>query len=228
MKLSGLQKLSLLDYPGKVCCTVFTPGCNFRCPFCHNASLVQNPNEAPLITEDYFFSYIEKRKDMLDAVCVTGGEPLLQPDIEPFLKKIKSLGLLIKIDTNGSFPERLKSIVNKGLCDYVAMDIKSSEKGYSNVAGLSKFNYSSIDESIDFLKKGTIPYEFRTTVVKQLHTEEEFLSISERIKGAMRYCLQNFVNSDNVIDKSLSPFSDEEMKRFASYFNGKVGEVIIR
>lgn len=228
MKLSGLQKLSLLDYPGKVCCTVFTPGCNFRCPFCHNASLVQNPNEAPLITEDYFFSYIEKRKDMLDAVCVTGGEPLLQPDIEPFLKKIKSLGLLIKIDTNGSFPERLKSIVNKGLCDYVAMDIKSSEKGYSNVAGLSKFNYSSIDESIDFLKKGTIPYEFRTTVVKQLHTDEDFLSISERIKGASRYCLQNFVNSDNVIDKSLSPFSDEEMKRFASYFNGKVGEVIIR
>ncbi|HZJ75295.1 MAG TPA: anaerobic ribonucleoside-triphosphate reductase activating protein [Clostridia bacterium] len=228
MKLAGLQKLSLLDYPGKVCCTVFTPGCNFRCSFCHNASLVQNPNDAPIISEEYFFSYIEKRKDMLDAVCITGGEPLLQPDIEPFLERIKSYGLLVKTDTNGSFPERLKSIVNKGLCDYVAMDVKSSEKGYLNVIGLSDFDYSSIDESIDFLKKGTVPYEFRTTVAKQLHTDEDFLSISERIKGAERYCLQNFVNSDNVIDKSLSPFSDEEMKRFASYFNGKVDEVIIR
>lgn len=228
MKLSGLQKLSLLDYPGKVCCTVFTPGCNFRCPFCHNASLVQNPNEAPIFSEDEFFSYIEKRKDMLDAVCVTGGEPLLQPDIETFLEKIKSLGLLVKLDTNGSFPEKLHSLVKKGLCDYVAMDIKSSEKGYPKATGLSSFDYSSIDKSIDFLKKGTVPYEFRTTIAKELHTDEDFLSIAERIKGAKRYCIQGFVNSDNVIDKSLTPFSDEEMKRFAAYFNGKVEEIIVR
>lgn len=227
MKLAGLQKLSLLDYPGKTCCTVFTFGCDFRCPFCHNGSLVLG-SEASGLTEDEFFSYLRQRKNMLDGVCVTGGEPLLQDGIGRFLADIKALGYLVKLDTNGSFPESLKELVKKGLTDYVAMDIKSSEKGYLKAIGLSDFEYSKIERSIDFLMEGNVPYEFRTTAIRELHCDIDFLSIAERIRGAARYSLQSFVNSDDVIDKSLSAFTRSDMERIASYFYDKVKEVIIK
>lgn len=228
MKIAGLQKLSLLDYPEKICCTVFTSGCNFRCPFCHNSSLVLDLDEATYMTEDDFFSYIEKRRNLLDGVCVSGGEPLIHAGIEQFLRKIKDLGYLVKLDTNGSFPERLKELVNKRLCDYVAMDIKSSRSGYLKAIGLSSFEYLKIEKSIKFLMENTVAYEFRTTAVKELHSNNDFISISEQIKGASRYVIQNFVNSDDVIDKSLSAFSQQELEEFASHFHGKVGEVIIK
>lgn len=227
LKLAGLQKLSLLDYPGKTCCTVFTFGCDFRCPFCHNGSLVLGQEDLG-ITEDEFFLYLKQRKNVLDGVCVTGGEPLIHSDIERFLRDIKSIGYLVKLDTNGSFPEKMMDLAKKGLIDYIAMDIKSSEKGYLKSVGLSDFEYSKIERSIDFLMEGNIPYEFRTTAVKELHSDSDFLSIAERINGAARYSLQGFVNSDDVIDKNLSAFSRSDMERIASYFYGKVKEVIVK
>ncbi len=224
MKLAGLQKLSLLDFPGITCCTVFTPGCNFRCPFCHNAPLVLGSDE-PLIPEEDFFAYLNKRKNVLQGVCVSGGEPLLQPDIEPFLIKIRALGYAVKLDTNGSFPEKLESLCRKGLLDYVAMDIKSSEEGYLKTIGLKEFDLDKIRRSVAFLKEGMVPYEFRTTVVKELHGEREMKAIAVWLSGSRRYTLQAFVNSENVIDNALSAPSKEEIAAFAALFTDKVEEI---
>ncbi len=224
MKLAGLQKLSLLDFPGLPCCTVFTPGCNFRCPFCHNASLVLGSDE-PLLPEEEFFAYLKKRQNVLKGVCISGGEPLLQPDIEPFVVKIRALGCAVKLDTNGSFPEKLEELCESGLLDYVAMDIKSSEDGYLKTIGLEHFDLEKIRRSVAFLKKGTVPYEFRTTVVKELHTEREMKAIADWLFGARRYVLQAFVDSENVIDRALSPPSEEELSRYAALFEGKVDEI---
>ncbi len=228
MRLAGLQKLSLLDFPGKTCCTVFTLGCNFRCPFCHNGSLVLCSDNSIRLSEEEFFAYLIQRKKLIEGVCITGGEPLIHSDIEEFMKKIKALGYLVKLDTNGSFPEKLASIIEKGLCDFVAMDIKASKDGYLRAIGLSDFEYSKIEKSMDVLLKSNIPYEFRTTVVKEIHSDDDFKSIAERIKGAPRYTLQSFVNSDDVINKRLSSYSQTDIERFASYFFGKVGEIVIK
>lgn len=228
MILAGLRKLSLLDFPGKTCCTVFTLGCNFRCPFCHNGSLVVDLDNSPRVSEEDFFAYLIQRKKLLEGVCVTGGEPLIHPDIECFLQKIKDLGYLVKLDTNGSFPDKLKNLIKKDLCDFVAMDIKASKDGYLRAIGLSDFEYLKIERSIDILLKGNVPYEFRTTVVKEIHSDDDFKTLAQRIKGAPRYTLQSFVNSDDVINKKLNPCTQEEIERFASYFRGNVGEIVIK
>ena len=175
--ICGLQKMTLLDFPGKVACTVFLGGCNFRCPFCHNASLVTHIPEKADMDEERLFAFLTKRKGILDGVCVTGGEPLLQPDIENFLRKIKDLGYLVKLDTNGSFPEKLKDLVEKKLVDYVAMDIKNSMKRYGETIGLDTRYSDAIAESVSYLKEGHVPFEFRTTVVKHYHSKERFDSI---------------------------------------------------
>ncbi len=212
MKICGFQKLTLLDFPGRVACTVFTGGCNFRCPFCHNALLVTELSGTEEIPKSEVVNYLKKRAGILDGICVTGGEPLLQPDIEEFLSELKSLSLAVKLDTNGSFPEKLRRIVEKGLCDYVAMDIKNSKERYAETVGIDGFDISPIEESVDFLLSKRVDFEFRTTVVRELHTEEDIEKISRWISGAPRYFLQNFVDSGKLIGDNLSPVSPEKLE----------------
>ena len=210
MNIKGLQKTTLLDFPEKLACTVFTGGCNFRCPFCHNASLVLTPSKVESISEEDFFSYISKRKGMLDGVCITGGEPLLSPDIEEFIKKIRSCGLLVKLDTNGSFPDKLEHLLNEGLLDYIAMDIKNSKQKYAMTAGLDSFP-SKIEKSIDIIIKKAPDYEFRTTVVRELHNTQDIVDIASRIKNAKKYFLQSYVDSGDTIIEGFSAYSATEM-----------------
>ena len=186
MKIPYFQKLTLLDYPSKTAATVFTHGCNFRCPFCHNASLVERPAEAE-IDETEFFAFLEKRKGLLDGVCITGGEPLLQPDIADFIAEIKRMGFLVKLDTNGSFPDKLEALLTSGNVDYVAMDIKNSPEKYGETVGLATPPLDKIRASVELLKNGAIDYEFRTTAVKEFHTESDFLAIGKWLAGDSRY-----------------------------------------
>lgn len=229
MKISGLQKMTLLDYPGKIAATVFTGGCNFRCPFCHNASLVLNDRRAQeAISEEEFFDFLAKRKGLLDGVCISGGEPLLQEDIRQFISGIKSLGFLVKLDTNGSFPSRLKELAGDGLIDYVAMDIKNSPAGYAKTAGTAGDVLPKIKESVTFLLAGHVEYEFRTTVVKGFHTKEDFAAIGKWIQGAGRYFLQNFVDSGDLIQPGLRGVEKAELAAFADVVRGYVPSVQIR
>lgn len=212
MKLYGLQKLTLLDFPGHTACTVFTGGCNFRCPFCHNALLVTEIDPSATMEEEEFFKFLAKRKGILDGVCITGGEPLLNPDIAPFIRRIKEMGFLVKLDTNGSFPDRLQSLMEEGLLDFVAMDIKNSFEKYSLTIGVEA-DTAAIEKSIDLLLSGQVDYEFRTTTINELHTEEDIEKIATRIRGAKAYFLQNFVDSGNLIGEGLSPVPEENMIR---------------
>ena len=212
MLIKGLQKLTLLDYPGKMACTVFTAGCNFRCPFCHNASLVTNIDEERISEED-FFSFLQKRQGIIEGVCVTGGEPTLQPDLKEFLKKIKDLGYSVKLDTNGYRPEVLKDVVNSGLVDYVAMDIKNSQAKYASTCGLDNLDIAKINESVEFLMSGVVDYEFRTTVVKELHTEDDIQDIVSWIKGAKKYFLQGFIGSGDLICTGYSGYDKTDLQK---------------
>lgn len=212
MLISGLQKLTLLDYPGKVACTVFTGGCNFRCPFCHNAPLVLPERLAHDTDEEQVLAFLKKRQGTLDGVAITGGEPLLHKDIAQFLEKVKALGYSIKLDTNGSFPDRLIEIVSAGLVDRVAMDIKNSPELYPQTTGCETLDMAKIDRSREFLLSGAVDYEFRTTVVKGLHTEESLLSAAKWISGAKEYYLQQFKDSGDVLDiGTLCAFDEREM-----------------
>lgn len=211
MKIGGLMKMTLLDYPGKIACTVFLEGCNFRCPFCHNLPIVDFCSSDEM-SEEEFFTFLAKRKGLLDGVCVTGGEPLLNPGISDFLKKIKDLSFNVKLDTNGSFPKKLKEIAKLGLCDYVAMDIKNSPSKYSETAGCGKITFDSVKESIDFLKESGIPHEFRTTVVKEFHTAKDIAEIAQIIGEEENYFIQPFRDGETVIQSGLTEFDSEELK----------------
>ncbi len=214
MILKGLQKTTLLDFPGKLACTVFTGGCNFRCPFCHNASLVMRPSEVEEISVGDFLSYISKRSGLLDGVCITGGEPLLNKDIDGFIKSIRELGLLIKLDTNGTFPERLEHLLDSGLVDYVAMDIKNSPEKYALTAGVDKdLDISLLQKSIDIIINKAPDYEFRTTVVRELHDENDIRSITHWLKDTRRYFLQKYVDSGDVLCAGYSAYDDADMIR---------------
>lgn len=228
MIIYGLQKLSLLDYPGKTACTVFTGGCNFRCPYCHNASLVVGLNEIEPVEYDDFFAFLTKRKNILDGVCITGGEPLLQPDIEEFIREIKKLGYSVKLDTNGSFPEKLIRLVDEKLIDYVAMDIKNSPEKYSLTAGISELDFSKINSSVEFLLADNVDYEFRTTVVKELHTKEDFVLIGDWIKGAKRYYIQSFIDSGDILGGMFSAYGKNELEKIKEYMQGFVNDTQIR
>ena len=210
MIIKGLQQTTLLDFPGKVACTVFTAGCNFRCPFCHNASLVISPDTSDRISEEELFAFLKKRRGILDGVCITGGEPLLQRDIEEFIAKIRELGLAVKLDTNGAYPERLRSIIDKGLVDYVAMDIKNSKEKYALTAG-ADVDIDKISESVRILMASDVEYEFRTTVVRELHSPEDIKSIGEWIAGADKYFLQSFTDSGEIIGVGYSAHSPQDM-----------------
>ena len=209
MKLGGLMKMTLLDFPGRIACTVFTAGCDFRCPFCHNASLVLTPEAG--LTEDAFLSFLKKRQGMLDGVCISGGEPLLWPDIAEFIGRIRALGYAVKLDTNGAHPEVLRSLIGAGLLDYVAMDIKNSREKYAKTAGLGDMP-QGVEESVSLLLSGIVPYEFRTTVVDELHDVSDFSAIGEWIAGAPRYFLQKFTDSGDLIGEGLSAPSDDKLR----------------
>lgn len=215
MLISGLQKLTLLDYPGRVACTVFTGGCNFRCPFCHNAPLVLPERLARDSSEEAVLAFLSKRRGVLDGVAVTGGEPLLHRDIGAFLEKVKALGFSVKLDTNGSFPDRLRALVSAGLVDRVAMDVKNSPALYEKTAGAA-VDMAAIARSRDFLLSGSVDYEFRTTVVKGLHTKESLMDAARWIRGAKEYYLQQFKDSGDVLAiEGLGAFDEKEMHALA-------------
>lgn len=226
MIINGFQKMTLLDFPGKVACTVFTGGCNFRCPFCHNASLLDGMAEK--ISEEEVLAFLKKRKGLLDGVCITGGEPLLQHDIADFIRKVREMGYAVKLDTNGSFPIKLKELVTSGLIDYAAMDVKNCPEKYSITAGCEKLTFSNVEESIDFLLGGNIEYEFRTTVVKEYHTVSDIEKLAKRISGAKRYFLQYFVDSGNVLKDGLHPVNKEIMGKMRAAAENYVCSAEIR
>ena len=228
MKIYGLQKLTLLDYPGKTACTIFTGGCNFRCPFCHNALLVTDIDESDTYTEEEILSFLSKRQGLLDGVCITGGEPLMHSDIIEFVKRIKELGYKVKLDTNGTFPERLKELLENSLIDYVAMDIKNCKEKYAKTAGITNIALSNIEKSINLLKSSDIEYEFRTTVVKEFHETDDIEKIAEWISGAKNYFLQNFEDSGNLIGENLSPVSKDTLIEMQSCANAFVKNTQIR
>jgi len=225
--IKGFQKLTLLDYPGKTACTVFTGGCNFRCPFCHNAGLVTRL-DTEIITESEIFEHLKKRQGILDGIAITGGEPLLQGDIEEFLSKVREYDYAIKLDTNGSFPQKLKSIIEKGLCDYVAMDIKNSKEKYPETVGIDTFDLSAIEESVEILKESSVPFEFRTTVTKNFHTIIDIENIGKWIAGTENYYLQNFVDSGNLIDSNVEGVSKAEMEEMLEAVKKYVATAEIR
>ena len=227
MQINGFQKLTLLDFPGKVACIVFTPGCNFRCPFCHNASLVTHI-DGESIEEEEILSYLKKRQGLLDGVVVTGGEPTLQGDLADFLGKVKALGYAVKLDTNGTSPEKLKTLVEKGLVDYVAMDIKNTAAKYPVTAGCGSDVLGKVEESIDFLLADTVDYEFRTTVTAELHTPQDIGDIAKRIKGAKRYFLQNFIDSGDIVSPGNTPVTPQVMAEMVKTAQDLVGSASAR
>lgn len=227
--ICGLQKTTLLDYPGHLAATVFLGGCNFRCPFCHNGGLL-GPDATSLYSREELLAFFEKRKHVLEGVCITGGEPTLQPEaLEALIVDLRALGLLIKLDTNGTRPDIIKHLVEQGLLDYIAMDIKAAPGHYLDVCGNPSLSIEAVKESVAWLIAGTLPYEFRTTVVKGLHTAEDFGQIGPWISGCPHYYLQNYVDSDQVLcPENFSSFSREELLAFARLVEPYVGSVSLR
>lgn len=244
MQIHGFNKTTLLDYPEHIAATVFTGGCNFRCPFCHNGELVLDPAGQSVISEEEVLSYLKKRQGILQGVCVTGGEPTLQKDLKEFLRKIKEFGYPVKLDTNGYMPGVLWGLLQEHLIDYVAMDIKASRENYATAAGLRHMDLSRIEESIAILKSSDIPYEFRTTVVKGIHTVEEFESIGRWIAGCPAYYLQSYEENENCLYRMVQAvecddvktggadpfgaFSREELEQMAERARKYVGKVVLR
>lgn len=228
MNIYGFQTLTLLDYPGFVACTVFLGHCNFRCPFCQNGNLVLHPEREPLIDEETVFSHLEKRKGLLDGVCITGGEPTLESELPDFLGKVREMGYRIKLDTNGYRPEVLKSLAEAGLVDYVAMDIKNSPDRYGETAGMTDLDVLRIQESVEFLMCGEVDYEFRTTVARELHGRAEFERIGKWLAGCRKYCLQNYRESEFVLQPVFSGYSREQLERFRELLLRSIGQVEIR
>ncbi len=218
MKISGFDKLTLLNYPDKVACTIFTSGCNLRCPFCHNSGLVTNNyNE---ISFDSIYEYLKKRIGILDGVCITGGEPLIHTDIKDYIKKIKDLGYLVKIDTNGCNPKLLKELIDLKLVDYIAMDIKNIYSKYDITSGV-KVNIDNIKKSISIIENSGIDYEFRTTIVKEFHSTQDIKEILSYISSNSNYYIQNFKNSNDVFNRNLSSFSENELVEMKNKIDNK-------
>lgn len=210
MIVSGIQKMTLLDYPGKCACTVFLAGCNLRCPFCHNASLVLT-NPEPAMTEAEFFAFLKKRKGLLDGVCVTGGEPTLRKDLPDFIRRIREMGYLVKLDTNGSNPEMLEGLLKENLLDYVAMDIKNCPDRYAETCGGPDI-LSKVEECLNLLRESNVEWELRTTCVKPFHDEKALEAIGKWLTGTKNYFLQSFVDSGDLIGTGVSGFTKEEME----------------
>lgn len=228
MNISGIQKLTLLDFPGKLACTIFTSGCNFRCPFCHNASLVL-PGKAPHMETEDVIDFLKKREGILEGVCITGGEPCLQQDLEEFIVMVRSMGFLVKLDTNGSFPDKLSTLLKKGLLDYVAMDIKTSKENYLRVCGgKTKELLQSVIESVEILKNTSVPHEFRTTTAKELQTKDDFEKIGEWLRGEKRYFIQQYETSGELVGEEMTPYAKEDLLSFADIMRRYVTDVEVR
>lgn len=209
MNIQGYQKMTLLDFPGRVACTVFTGGCNLRCPFCHNARLVLTPS-ADANCENEVLEYLSRRKGLIEGVCITGGEPLLQPDLEDFIRKVKAMGYQVKLDTNGALPHKLEPLLKTGLIDYVAVDVKSSKEGYPKATGVP-IAATLFEKSIQLLQKSGIPHEFRTTAVKGIHTVHDFEEIGKWLACNSPYFIQAFVSAPNLLGSGCEAFTAEEM-----------------
>ena len=224
----GMQKLTLLDYPGKMAATLFTGGCNFRCPFCHNRDLVFLPEGLSEIQSEEIFSYLEKRKSILEGVVISGGEPLLHKGLEVYLRKIKDMGYLVKLDTNGTFPDRMIALIEEGLIDYVAVDIKNVDDKYAKTIGLDQYRLDAFKKTVAYLLEDHVDYELRTTVVKEFHDLEDIEEIAKSIQGAKAYYLQNFKEADSVIEKGLHSVSHEMMCKMKEVASKYVDHVEIR
>ena len=227
MKIHGLQKMTLLDFPGRVACTVFLGGCYLSCPFCHNAELIDGTAE-PVMDETELLAFLEKRKGLLDGVAFTGGEPTLRKDLPDLFRKIKALGYPIKLDTNGLHPDRLKALLDEGLVDYVAMDIKNSPEKYALTAGVDTVDLEKISESIRLLMSSGVDYEFRTTVVDELHAPGDFDAIANWIAGAKAYFLQPFVDRDSVVYENFHAPDPKRMKLYCDAVRKTVPNAVIR
>ncbi|MFA6796044.1 MAG: anaerobic ribonucleoside-triphosphate reductase activating protein [Bacilli bacterium] len=229
MEISGLQKLTLLDYPGELACTIFTRGCNFTCPFCHNSSLVLlNEKRAGLIPTKEILDFLKNRRGKIDGVCITGGEPLVQADLKDFIKDVRSLGYKVKLDTNGYSPDKLKELIDEDLLDYVAMDIKNSFSKYPETVGRKTIDIERIKRSIDIIKNSGIDYEFRTTAIKEYLTVNDFREIAKVLKGTKRYFIQNFIDSGSVIKSGLHGFDKATLLLFKSEVNSAGVECELR
>ena len=226
MIIDGFQKLTLLDYPGFVACIIFTRGCNFKCGFCHNSLLISCEKEG-IISEEEVIEYLKKRKGILDGIVISGGEPLLQPTIIQFIKRVKELGMLVKLDTNGSSPDLLNRLITNNLVDYVAMDVKNCFGKYALTVG-RKITIDNIKKSIEILKEGKVDYEFRTTIVKELHTKKDILEIAKIVGSKSKFYLQNFILSDHVLNKELHGFNEEELNDIKNELVKKYPMVEIR
>ena len=228
MHILGFQKTTLLDYPGHVAATAFTGGCNFRCPFCHNGDLVLHPRELPSFQEDEIFAHLKKRQGILDGVCITGGEPTLQPDLMDFIKEVRSLGYDIKLDTNGYQPDVVKELCAQGLIDYVAMDIKHAPAKYNTICNVPDFQLSHIMDTVEFLKSDAVPYEFRTTLIQELHTAADMISIGEWLSGAKAYFLQAYKDSDAVIQRGFHAHDRDTLQQFVELLEPYLPTVQLR
>lgn len=228
MKIHGFNTLSLLDYPGLVGATLFLGGCNFRCPFCQNGNLVLSPEQEPEIPTEEVLAYLKKRQGILDGVCISGGEPTLHPDLPDLIGRIKELGYLVKLDTNGTRPEVIRRLYTEELIDYVAMDIKASPSRYRDAAGCRDMDMDAIYESVSFLKSGVLDYEFRTTVMRELHDASDFESIAQWLAGCRAYYLQAYQESENVIRPVFTSYSRQELEEFCEILRKKIPLVDIR
>jgi len=243
MTFGGIRKLTLLDYPDKTACTLFTVGCNFRCPYCQNSSLIDATHYAQTtspaknagmqnISPSDVLDFLKTRHGLLDGVCISGGEPLIHDNLAPFIDEIKKLGFLVKIDTNGSHPQKLEKLLKSGKIDYVAIDIKNTAEKYAKTIGLKTFDITPILDSIKLLKQSTVEHEYRTTVVREFHTEDDLISIAkwlnEHSGNNTKFYLQNFVSSDNVLQKGLSGYSATEMEQFQNHVKSVLPQTELR
>ena len=228
MRISGLQKLSMVDYPGKLAATVFTGGCGLRCPFCHNAPLVLRTAQTPEIPETQVLDFLKSRRGLLDGVVLSGGEPLLQPGAADFLAAVRDLGFAVKLDTNGCHPAALADILDRGIVDYVAMDIKNRREKYAETVGVPDFDLAPVEESIRLLRASGVDFEFRTTVVQEFHTEEDIRAIGAWLEGSPRYFLQKFVDSGDLVGAGCHGLEDAEMRALAEAARPWFGAVELR
>lgn len=228
MQIYGLHKTTLLDFPEHVAATVFTGGCNFCCPFCHNRDLVLGTAGLAALAEEDVLAFLKKRRGILTGVCITGGEPSLQEDLAAFIRKIREMGYRVKLDTNGYSPKVLGALLDEGILDYVAMDIKNARERYAATVGKEELDMGRIEESVAVLKESRIPYEFRTTVVRELHRKEDFAAIGEWLAGARAYFLQSYQDSENVIAGGFTAYDKEEMEAFAQIVRRSVARVELR
>lgn len=227
MLVCGFEKFSLVDYDGKISCTIFTKGCNFHCPFCHNSPLVEKEKYNEIIDESKIFEYLTKRKNVVDAVCISGGEPTLQPDLIDFVKKVKSLGFLVKLDTNGYHPEILEKLLKQKLIDYVAMDIKNCKAKYSYTAD-SNIDITKIEKSVSLLKNSNIDYEFRTTIISEFHTKNDIIEISKWLDGSKNYVLQKYKDDDDCIEHGFNEVDKQIINEYIEILKTKIKKVSTR